>query len=136
MTALIDMVVSVSQTAPEESYGDLMRSVPHWLFEVTLELITAPVAFVIGWLWRQGLLRHLHRDLGALSQGSSVRRGLAPTHARSHRKVRSEVPDCPQHVRSETRVQLRRPSGTTTLGQRTYGRTPARGSASGKAEGA
>lgn len=106
MTVLIDLVVSVSQAAPEESYGDLMHSAPHWLFELTLELITAPMAFALGWLWRQGLLRHMHRDLRALSQGLAVRGGPTPGHL--HRKMRSGPADCPQHVRLDTRLESRR----------------------------
>lgn len=50
-----------------ESYNDLLLSGPHWLFELTLELLSAPLAFAVGWLWRNGLLRHLHRDLHALA---------------------------------------------------------------------
>ena len=53
-----------------ESYNDLLYSPAHWLFELTVELITAPIAFALGWLWRSTLLRHLHRDLHSL--GSDV----------------------------------------------------------------
>ena len=53
-----------------ESYNDLLYSSAHWLFELTVELITAPIAFALGWLWRSTVLRHLHRDLHSL--GSDV----------------------------------------------------------------
>ena len=51
-----------------ESYSDLLYSPAHWLFELTVELITAPIAFALGWLWRSTLLRHLHRDLHSLGR--------------------------------------------------------------------
>jgi hypothetical protein len=72
-----------------ESYSDLLYSPAHWLFELTVELITAPIAFALGWLWRSTLLRHLHRDLHSL--GSDVTReclkptsGLRSTVMRQH----------------------------------------------------
>lgn len=33
------------------SYTGLMTDVPHLLFELTLEILTAPIALLIGWLW-------------------------------------------------------------------------------------
>ncbi|QIG43323.1 hypothetical protein G5V58_11610 [Nocardioides anomalus] len=54
--------------AESESYTDLLRSGPHWLFELTLEAVTTPLAFAIGWVWQKGILRHVHEDLHAVSR--------------------------------------------------------------------
>ena len=65
---VLDGLLAVtSQPHGSETYGDLLRSRPHWLFELTLELVSAPLVFGVGWLWRNGLLRHLHRDIHALA---------------------------------------------------------------------
>ena len=60
-----------------ETYGELFRSGPHWLFELTIEAVTAPLAFVLGWVWRNGILRHLHHDLDALT-ADAARECLPP----------------------------------------------------------
>lgn len=62
-------VAALAQIPHEESYADLLHSGPHWLFELTLEAVSAPLAFAVGWFWRNGLLRHLHRDLHAVHHG-------------------------------------------------------------------
>ena len=67
MTAWMAVVDLISRLPASESYDDLLHSRPHWLFELTIELLSALVAFTAGWLWRNGLLRHLHRDLHALA---------------------------------------------------------------------
>ena len=46
-----------------ETYGQLMGDPAHWLFEISLEIITAPVFFLLGWWWRNSLVKHFHRDL-------------------------------------------------------------------------
>ena len=66
MTTLVEVLALTSQMQASESYTDLLQSRAHWLFELTIELLTAPVAFAAGWLWRNGVLRHLHRDLHSL----------------------------------------------------------------------
>lgn len=72
MTVALAAVLAVHDLVPvSETYGELLRSRSHWLFELTLEMVTAPLALGLGWLWRNGLLRHLHRDLYALEHGSS-----------------------------------------------------------------
>lgn len=63
MSAEAVLVATLIHDAGGESYNDLLRSGPHWLFELTLEALTAPVAFALGWLWRNHILRHVHRDL-------------------------------------------------------------------------
>jgi tellurite resistance protein len=70
MTTMGGTLVLVGLLPASESYSDLLRSGPHWLFELTIELVSAPLAFAVGWLWRNGLLRHLHRDLQALGHGA------------------------------------------------------------------
>jgi hypothetical protein len=65
-------VIAAIHLTTAESYNDLLYSSAHWLFELTVELITAPIAFALGWLWRSTVLRHLHRDLHSL--GSDVPR--------------------------------------------------------------
>ena len=71
-------VIAAIHLTTAESYNDLLYSSAHWLFELTVELITAPIAFALGWLWRSTVLRHLHRDLYSL--GSDVSREcLQPT---------------------------------------------------------
>lgn len=66
MSAMTEAIVMTAA----ESYDDLLLSRAHWLFELTVELVTAPIAFALGWLWRSTVLRHLHRDLHSL--GSDV----------------------------------------------------------------
>ena len=66
MTTVVDVLALASHMQASESYADLLHSRAHWLFELTVELLTAPVAFAAGWLWRNGVLRHLHRDLHSL----------------------------------------------------------------------
>lgn len=77
MTAWAGVLEMAAQVPAGETYGELLRSGPHWLFEGTLELLSAPLAFALGWLWRNGLLRHLHRDLQALV-GDVPRECLGP----------------------------------------------------------
>ena len=75
---MVSAVTEAIQMTTAESYNDLLYSSAHWLFELTVELITAPIAFALGWLWRSTVLRHLHRDLHSL--GSDVSREcLQPT---------------------------------------------------------
>ena len=61
-------VIAAIHLTTAESYNDLPYSSAHWLFELTVELITAPIAFALGWLWRSTVLRHLHRDLHSLGR--------------------------------------------------------------------
>lgn len=63
---LANGLIASSPVLATEGYVDLLRSGPHWLFELTLELVSAPVVFLVGRAWRSGLLRHLHHDLDAL----------------------------------------------------------------------
>lgn len=73
MTAAADVLILVSQTLAGESYTDLLRSGPHWLFELTVELLSAPLAFAAGWVWRTRLLHHVHRDLHSLARDAPRR---------------------------------------------------------------
>ncbi len=80
MTALAGALTLSSHVLASESYGELLRSGPHWLFELTLELLTAPLAFALSLLWRNGLLRRLHRDLHAVTH--DLPRCVEPTSSR------------------------------------------------------
>lgn len=61
------LTTTAAALAPQaESYVDLLHSGPHWLFELTLEVLSAPLAFAAGRLWRNGVLRHVHCDLHAM----------------------------------------------------------------------
>ncbi len=71
MSALPDVLALAGTMPAAETYHELLSSRSHWLFELTIEVVSAPVAFAVGWLWRNGLLRHLHRDLHALQHGAA-----------------------------------------------------------------
>lgn len=67
MSGFVSIVAIGGQVAAGETYLDLLRSGPHWLFEMTLEVLTTPLAFLVGRAWRRGLLNHLHDDLDTLA---------------------------------------------------------------------
>jgi hypothetical protein len=69
MTSMVGLIALATEVASSESYGDLLRSGPHWLFELTLEALSAPLAFAFGWLWRNHVLNHVHRDLRTITGG-------------------------------------------------------------------
>jgi len=86
MMTVPGLISLATQVPSSESYGELLRSGPHWLFELTLEALTAPLAFALGWLSRNHVLGHLRRDLQAIAGG--VRREVAvPVGGSSARKV-------------------------------------------------
>lgn len=59
-----------------ETYRGLLTDGPHWMFELTVELVTgillAPLA---RWAWRAGLRRH---DAVAHPEPKPEHRGLGP----------------------------------------------------------
>ncbi len=71
MTLLTAGLAASSLMPLSESYVDLLGSRPHWLFELTLEVLSAPLVYLAGRAWRNGVLRHLHHDLRALRDDSS-----------------------------------------------------------------
>lgn len=90
---LLDSGLAVNSLMPSsESYVDLLRSGPHWLFELTLEVVSAPVVFLAGRAWRNGVLQHLHRDLHALRDDSPRKAAADPERQTVHLTAARALP--------------------------------------------
>lgn len=59
---LATLVNEVHEVAHEEGYLDLMRSLPHWGFELTLEGLTGIGWLLIGIWWQKRHDRKHHPD--------------------------------------------------------------------------
>ena len=84
MTTVADALVVANHVPASEGYADLLRSGPHWLFELTVEAVSTPLAIAFGWLWRSSVLHHVHRDLRAV--GYAAPRRCVGRHGRRPRR--------------------------------------------------
>lgn len=71
----------------DESYFDLMRSLPHWGFEITLELLTGLLVYPLIRWGHNRLNERLHRELDAEHGFVHKSQPTAPHHEVSHVRV-------------------------------------------------
>ncbi len=88
----------------EETYLDLMMSLPHWGFELTLELLTAVIVYPLIRIAHKRLTERLHRDLDA-EHGVVHQTGSTHSPIISHVRLRPAVPMQPTGPDAEVFVK-------------------------------